>query len=134
MTSLTQPEFEPFEILFEEGIIGVPRARRFQLLESVGSEVRELRCLDVPGFSLTVIDPQVADPGYEPRFGPRIRNSLELHSSDPVLVLAVATLEDDGAVANLRAPLLININLRIGSQVILDARSYSTRVDLRLDD
>ena len=64
MTHATAAAVDTTEISFEEGIIGVPRARRFQLLGRDGSEVLLLRSLDIPGFSLPVVDPRHADPGF----------------------------------------------------------------------
>ena len=119
------------EILFEEGIIGVPRARRFQILERPGSEVRLLRCLDIEGFALPVVDPLRADASYRPELGPRIADAVALREGDPVLLLAVATIEADGPKANLRAPVVINVRRRLATQVILDDRSLPLRAPLR---
>jgi len=123
----TPPEADTSEILFEEGIIGVPKARRFQLLEKPGSSIRFLKCLDIEGFALPVVDPRVVDPAYKPSVSPRVTDALGLDSSGAVLLLAVATLDESGAAANLRAPLLINVDRRLGIQLILDDPSLSLR-------
>jgi flagellar assembly factor FliW len=114
-------------ILFEEGIIGVPRARRFQLLERPGSPVKILRCLDIEGFALPVVDPLLADPGYRPRLGDRVSVALDPEREDRLLLLAVTTLEPGRPVANLRAPLVVNVRRRVGVQVILDGVGYPLR-------
>ncbi len=119
------------EILFEEGIIGVPRARRFQLLERSGSPVRVLRCLDIEGFAIPTVDPLAADPQYRPEIGARIADAVDLQEGDPILLLAVATIEPDGPKANLRAPLVINVRRRLAAQVILEDRSYPLRAPLK---
>ena len=105
-------------ICFEEGVIGVPRARRFELLERPDSPVRVLRCLDVEGFSLPVVDPRLADPDYSPQLAPRLVRALKLEPEDNLLLLAVTALETEGAVANLRAPMVINVRLRLAAQVL----------------
>jgi flagellar assembly factor FliW len=120
------------EILFEEGLIGVPRARRFELLARPGSPLRVLRCLDVPGFALPVVEPRLADPGYGVELTDRLVSLLEADGEEPMLLLAVATLEPDGPVANLRAPLVINVERRLGAQVILDDRSLPLRARVRV--
>jgi flagellar assembly factor FliW len=120
-------------ICFEEGIIGVPRARRFHLLEREGSAVRVLRCLDIDGFALPVTDPRLADRDYRPELGPRIQEALELSDGDPVLFLAVTTLEPEGPVANLRAPLVVNVRCQRAVQVILDDKAYPLRAPVRTD-
>ena len=120
-------------ITFEEGIIGVPRARRFELLEQDSSPVRLLRSLDIPHFALPVVDPALADPGYRPGFGSRLNGVLEVDEGDPVLVLAVATLESGGPLANLRAPVVINARTRRAVQLILEDRSYPLRAPVRVE-
>lgn len=123
---------ESAEIVFEEGLIGVPRARRFELLERPGSEVRLLRCLDIEGFALSVIDPFKVDPNYSPRFGPQVAARLACEKDDPILLLATATRHEDGNVdANLRAPLVINTTRCLGVQIILDDPSLSLNMPVR---
>jgi flagellar assembly factor FliW len=117
-------------ISFEEGIIGVSRARRFHLLERATSPIRLLRCLDIDGFTLPVVDPRMVDPHYDPPLSPRVAEALGLAQGDPLLLLAVATLDPAGAVANLRAPLVINVNRLVGAQIILDDRSQPLRAKL----
>lgn len=119
-------------IWFGEGIIGVPRARRFQLLEKPDSPFRVLRCLDIDGFALPVIDPTLVDPGYRPELGSRLDETLGLSREDPVLVLAVATILPGGPVANLRAPVIINTRGRVAAQIILDDRRYPLRAPVQL--
>ncbi len=118
------------EILFPEGIIGVPRARRFLLLEREGSPIRVLRCLDIEGFALPVVDPRLADAGYGPRLGRHVARAIGSQDGASLLMLAVATLTPDGPTANLRAPLVINTRLRRAAQVILEERSYPLRAPL----
>jgi flagellar assembly factor FliW len=121
---------EETEIRFEEGIIGVPRARRFELLEREGSPIRVLRCLDIDGFALPVIDPRLADSGYRPVIGARVQEALLLDAGEPILLLAVTTLEPSGPVANLRAPLVVNVKRRLAKQIILDDRAYPLRAPI----
>jgi len=110
------------EILFEEGIIGIPRARRFHLLERPGSPLRLLQSLDIAGFALPVVDPRFAEPDYSPTLQSRVSEALSLGDGGCVL-LAVVTLGDALPTANLRAPIVINVDRRVGAQVILDDRS-----------
>lgn len=131
MHAMPDHESETAEIVFDEGIIGVPRARRFELLERAGSPVRLLRSLDIEGFSLPVVDPRMADPQYEPRINPRIVRALAIEESGTMLLLAITSLDGDGPVANLRAPLVINTARRLGAQVILEDRTLPLRAELR---
>jgi len=117
-------------IWFQEGVIGVPRAQRFLLMEQPGSPFRVLHCLDIEGFNLPVVDPRLVTPEYGPRLGQRVTRALDLETEDQVLLLAVTTLEPGGPVANLRAPVVVNVQRRLAAQVILDDRSYPVRAPL----
>lgn len=126
MTPALQAIRDESEILFDEGIIGVPRARRFELLASPDAPLHLLRCLDIPNFALPVVDPRLARPDYRPDLG-RVVDVLGLKDGETVLVLAVTTIEADGPMANLRAPIVINPARRRGMQLILDDRSMPLR-------
>lgn len=117
---------EANEILFPEGIVGVPRARRFRLLEQPGSPLRILDCLDIEGFRLPVVDPFRVEPDYEPVLGKRVREILEVEEGDPMLLLAITVVRSGEApTANLRAPLVINAAKARGMQWILDDTRWS---------
>lgn len=119
-------------IVFDEGIIGIPGARRFQLLERPGSAVLMLRCLDADGVDLPVVDPFLADPSYRPRLGKRVGASIGLVEGHDVLMFAIAALQPDGPpLANLRAPLVINASTLRGVQVILDDTAQPLRAPIR---
>ncbi len=125
------PQTDTGLIVFEEGIIGVPRAKRFVLMERDGTPIRVLRSLDIEGFALPVVDPHLADPEYRPHLGPRVAEAIGADEDAPVLLLVVAALEPDGPTANLRAPLVINVRDRVATQVILENRSYPLRAPVR---
>ena len=121
---------EPIEIVFAEGLIGIPRARRFRLLSRENSEVRILECLDIANFRLPVVDPYLADPKYRPDVSQRVMEALGFHEEDPILYLAITVVNDDGSFANLRAPLVINTSNCAGMQVILDHPDYNVQAPL----
>jgi flagellar assembly factor FliW len=56
---------------------------------------------------------------------------LGLNGDDPVLLLAVTTLDSKGPMANLRAPLVVNVRRRLAAQVILEDRSYPMRAPVK---
>lgn len=124
----TLPALDDDSVLtFPEGIIGVPRARRFQLLERAGSPVRVLRCLDIEGFALPVVEARRADPDYRPAIPAHVASGLGLDPDGSVLVLAITVLDPEGPRANLRAPVLVDPKTLRAVQVILDDRSLPLR-------
>ena len=123
------------ELIFEEGLIGLPLARRFHLVEQADSPIYVLRCLDIPRFNVPVIDPFLVDPGYEPGLPRRVAEALGIRQPGDLLLLVVTTSPaSEPALANLAAPLVINVESRRGSQVILDGNRYSVRAPVPLAD
>ena len=112
-------------LVFPEGLVGFPGARRFALVEPQrpDSPFRHLVCLDLPDLGFVVCDPSTLSPGYVEHL-PR--------PADPhgeLLVLAIVTIpENPGEMtANLMAPLVIDQVARRGWQIVLDTGRYSTR-------
>jgi flagellar assembly factor FliW len=107
-----------------EGLVGIPHAREFWLADASGgpSPFRYLLSIDVPDLGFLVCDPTQVWPDYVcdlPRPG----------TGSEVLVLVLVTVRDQPRelTANLLAPLVIDVETRVGQQVVLDALRYSTR-------
>jgi flagellar assembly factor FliW len=113
-------------LTFPDGLVGLPAARRFALLESgrAGSPFRCLVSLDVPELGFVVCEPTALWPGY----------GADLPvppgaSPEDVAVLAIVTVPRNPGemTANLMAPLVIDCRARTGCQLVLDTGRYSTR-------
>jgi flagellar assembly factor FliW len=113
-------------LLFPEGLIGFPDARRLALLEPgrAASPFRCLVCLDAPELGFVVCDPTGLWPGY----AAELPLPEELRLED-IAVLAIVTVPADPRemTANLMAPLIIDCRSRTGRQIVLDTGRYSTR-------
>lgn len=112
-------------ITFQAGLIGFPVARRFVLLEPsrTGSPFRRLVCLDDPELGFVLCDPEEFWPGYRqqvPRPGA---------VAGELAVLVIVTVPSDAVemTANLLAPLVVDVELLSGWQVILDGADYQTQ-------
>lgn len=119
-------------ISFERGLLGFARHKRFLLTEVPGRDVafKLLQAVDDPelGFLVLPLDPET---------GPIIRADLEAaavtlgFAPDALAVLAIVTLrnEADGprCTANLRAPLLVDTERRVGCQYVLASEAYDLR-------
>lgn len=112
-------------ITFEAGLIGLPVARRFVLLEPTraGSPFRRLVCLDDPELGFVLCDPEEFWPGYRqhvPRPGA---------VTGELAVLVVVTVPTNAVemTANLLAPLVVDIERLAGWQLILDGADYQTQ-------
>lgn len=111
-------------IVFYKGIPGFPQLRRFIYLDR-GAEDGPfgwLQALDDAEVAFIVIDPLVLQPQYQVAATVEMVADLDITQSEQVQVLAIVTLTDDlaTATANLRAPLLINVDKRLGQQLVLE--------------
>ncbi len=104
---------------FPVGVIGFETCRRWVLLGDAQNEsVGWLQSVDRPELALPVVSPRRFAPQYRIRVGARQLEGLRLDDSHRVYALLVLS-EDQGAMTvNLRAPILINLNRRLGRQVI----------------
>ena len=123
---LTYEESQVFRMV--GGLIGVPDAERFILLES--PEVEPLKWLvsvEGPELSLPVIDPRLLISDYQPRLEDEHVDRLELTSESDLLPLAITVLtpEPEDSTANLRAPIVINTAKMLAAQIVPAESAYS---------
>ena len=111
---------------FPDGLIGLPTARRFALLDSNRAEspFRCLVCLDLPELGFVVCDPIRLWPEY----AADVPVPDGARAAD-VAVLAIVTVPQDARdmTANLMAPLVVDSTSRVGVQLVLDTGRYGTR-------
>jgi len=138
VTVLSKTRFGEIEVddsramTFPRGLIGFPDARRFVLLEPRGrASVAWLQSLDVPELAFPVVDGACMGQSY-PRPAPQeLAKNAGLGSTDlALLVIVAATGQQNGLVANMLAPLLVDLQTRTGAQVVLDHRVFSASAPL----
>ena len=115
-------------ILFEEGLIGFPSAKRFILIESESlSPFRVFKCVDNPQIGFLVLDPRTIVKTYERSIPQESWRSLEVEDKSDRLTLVISIIGKDPqeSTANLQAPLLINHRKMLGKQLILTTARYS---------
>ena len=94
-------------ILFEEGLIGFPSARRFILMESGSlSPFRIFKCVDDPTIGFLVLDPRVVIQTYERSIPQESWRSLEVvdKSDRLTLVISIIGKNPQESTANFQAP------------------------------
>jgi flagellar assembly factor FliW len=117
-------------LLFEEGLVGCPDWRRFEIDPNVaGPAIHLLRCLDVEGVALYAADPFTIVPDYEFEIADPDAEALGLSDPKDALVLVVLTVHEDppGVTANLLGPLVVNVTTGRARQLVLASSEYSVR-------
>lgn len=121
---------EPLIVEFPAGIPGFETCHRFVLVSS--PELAPLACLqalDPPEASFLAVDPRLLEPGYDLTLREFERARLGA-GDEPLLWLAIVTIANGEATANLRAPIVINPRRMTGCQFIRDEVEYPVRYSL----
>jgi len=110
---------------FPSGIPGFEAHRRFVLIASADlSPLGCLKSVDSSDLSFLVIDPRLLSLGYDLTLNDFERARLAAGPDDALLWLAIVTITEKQATANLRAPVVINPAKMLGCQVIRENDQY----------
>jgi flagellar assembly factor FliW len=116
-------------VAFPDGIPGFESCRQFVLLASDDiAPLQRLHSIEGPSANFVGIDPRLVLPTYRCRLSDHDLRVLDAQRDMTLLWLAIVTVEADGtAVANLRAPIVINPERMLGRQVLPDEGLYPIR-------
>jgi flagellar assembly factor FliW len=130
--TVAQPATTPV-VEFPSGIPGFESHRRFVLIAS--AELSPLGCLksvDSSDVSFLVIDPRLLSFGYDITLSELERARIGAGPDEPLLWLAIVTITESDATANLRAPVVINPGTMLGCQVIRENDQYPVQFVINL--
>ena len=104
---------------FPHGVIGFEECRHWVLLaDPNNSAVGWLQSADRPAIALAVVSPRRFVEGYRVRVGQSQLSTLALAEQDRLYALCVVNKQSGSCMMNLRAPILINLDRRLGCQVV----------------
>ena len=120
------------------GMIGFPDSQRFTLLEhKKGSPFMWFQSLDDGALAFVLIDPLLFKPDYQIKIDAEDREALELTDASngllTLVVVNIAPMEPFEVTANLLGPLIVNVQKRLGRQIVLSNPQYSHRHPLPLN-
>jgi flagellar assembly factor FliW len=117
-------------IRFPWGLPGFAALRRFLVISVDGEEgYIWLQSLDDPRVALPLCDPWSLFADYEAPLPLYAKQSLEIVSAESFCVMCVLVARPGltETTINLLAPIIINLETRIGRQVTLENQRYSVR-------
>lgn len=115
-------------ITFPKGLLGFPERTRFCLLRpSDDSAMYWLQSCDEPSLAFVVTDPGLFVEDYRIPIRSDQMDDLRLDSVDDAQILVIVNKVDGNLTGNLQGPLVINTATRIGDQLVLVDRRWSTR-------
>ncbi len=109
-------------IRFPHGLPGLEDCRDWVLLADTHSDaIAWLQSVERHDVALAVASPRRFVPDYQIRVARRELEPLEVECLDAVQVLVVLSKTGKSVTLNLKAPLLINPNRRLGHQIVTNS-------------
>jgi flagellar assembly factor FliW len=121
-------DVEPHDIIdFPAGLIGLEACQLWVLLADEGNEALAwLQSADRPDVALATVSPRRFVSDYQIRVNRSELAPLRLPDAQLAQALVVIGKLDDELTLNLKSPLLLNVDQRIGRQVV-NKSAYSLR-------
>ena len=116
-----------------DGIIGIPDVSKYVLLEhdSEGTPFRWLQAVDNANLAFIVMDPNLVVDNYEIKLDEETTQRIGLsENADDLGLMVIVNIPRDNPRAmtvNLRAPIVVHLEKRVGVQAILPNEEYPIR-------
>ena len=117
-------------ITLPEGLLGFAQCTRYVILEDEGqAPFQWLQSLDNTDLGFVVVDPLIIMPEYRIQISKEEVKDLQLESPEQgrVFVIVVVPSNLSEVSANLKGPIIINQESRLGKQLVLMDERYPTR-------
>jgi flagellar assembly factor FliW len=111
-----------------DGMLGFGEFKKFVLIQhNQGSPFLWYQAVDEPNLAFVIVDPFTFFPDYEVMLTRDDLEALEAVELGNLAVFTVVVIPEspEDMTANLRGPLLINVEKRIARQVVLNDERYS---------
>ena len=136
MIKVMTTRFGEIEVKHEEllelpaGLIGFPELKRYVLLDhDKESPFKWLQSLDDGAIAFVLINPLLFKPDYTVEVTEAEVSDLEIKQEEDAVISVIITIPTNpqNMTANLKAPLVFNLQNRRGKQLVLNQAAYTTR-------
>ena len=118
-------------INFSSGLLGFSSYSKFVLLQPDEQGVFFwLQSTEAPDLAFVVTDPALWITDYQANIRKDQMQELGMNELGDAQVLVIVNKRDDSITSNLQGPLVINVQGRIGMQLVLADKRWSTRHEL----
>ena len=117
-------------IAFNSGLPGFEDLEEFVLLPlAEESPFIIMQAVEDPDTAFVTVEPGNLIQNYEFEISDKTEEKLKIDSISNLLILNIITLKENikNSTANLSAPIVINLEEKLGQQVILDDQRYQVR-------
>lgn len=130
-TRFGQVQFQSDDLLtFPEGILGFSDLKRFVLLDDPNDDIFAwLQSCDEAAIAFPVLEPELFSDAYKVTLAKTDLDALRLSNLEGARLFCIITIPDDPTqmTANLKAPLVINVGLKMARQCVLQDNHLAIR-------
>ena len=128
--------FGPIEIsnddllVFAEGLLGFNDLEKFVLLDDPNDEIFAwLQSCDEPSIAFPVLEPELFEDNYNLQLTKSDLESLNANNDTKLRSFCIITIPEDPSrmTANLKAPVVVNIDKRVARQCVLQNNKLEIR-------
>jgi len=110
--------------------LGFPNDRRYILLEHDAEEspFKWLQSLDSPDLAFIIVDPLFITPRYSLEIDVDTARLIGTNKQEACAVMSIVNVPHEAPIrmtANLKAPLVVNVETRTGRQVIMGSSAHN---------
>jgi len=123
--------------VFPEGILGFEDSRKFVLLDVPKNDLfKILQDVERKYVSFIIAVPWGIQGGYDINIPDEVLLRIQIQRKEQVLVMNIVTMPEalEKSTINLLAPLVMNVDARLGRQYVLCEGRYTTRYPLYFSD
>lgn len=118
-------------IRFDKGLLGFPKYRQYVLIEAgEDSYFWWLQSIELPDLAFVVTDPSMFVPTYKVPIRPEQMQAIGITGIEQAQVFVIVNKRENVLTGNLQGPLVVNVQDRVGEQLVLSDRRFTTRVPL----
>jgi flagellar assembly factor FliW len=118
-------------ITFPKGLLGFPKYKRYVLIEAgENSYFWWLQSIELADLAFVVTDPSVFVPTYKVPLRTEHLDDLGMETVEDAQVFVIVNKREQLLTGNLQGPLVVHVTRRVGEQLVLSDRRFTTRVPL----
>ncbi len=133
-TRFGELEVNPNDIVtFSEGLLGFENLKKYFVVDPGDSTlILWLQSTEDEKVAFPIIEPKIFKPDYIAKLLPADLNGLELESLQTAKLYAILTIPANVTEmsANLKAPVVINSNKKVGKQIVLQDSKLSVKHEM----
>jgi flagellar assembly factor FliW len=123
-------------LTFPEGILGFEAHKAFTIVDPGDNTfVMWLQSIDDGQVAFPIIEPKIFAPQHTVKLLPNELQSIQVDQVEKLRIFCILTIPQDVTKmsANLKAPIVINSEKRLGKQIVLQDNKLSVRLEIYKD-